>query len=136
MKLIYEITVFPLISTLSIYFISNLLGEVLIRGQRLKEGNTFQTIKMKYKTLKPKKKEKNENIRISAIVSIVSLFNCCKTLPYEFIWILFLLLLQYDNFSYKCRISWCDAYWKGAVLLGRKLTSMRVPKGAAKVLRL
>ena len=41
MKLIYEITVFPLISTLRLYLISNLLGEVLIRGQRLKEGDPY-----------------------------------------------------------------------------------------------
>ena len=41
MKLIYEITVFPLISTLSLYLISNLLGEVLIRGQRLKEEGAY-----------------------------------------------------------------------------------------------
>ena len=41
------------------------------------------------------------------------------------------------NFSYKCHISWCDdAYWRGAVLLGRRLTSLRVLKGAAKILRL
>ena len=37
MKLIYEITVFPLTNTLSLYLISNLFGEVLIRAQRLKE---------------------------------------------------------------------------------------------------
>ena len=41
MKLIYEITVFPLISTLSLHLISDLLGEVLIRGQRLKEGGAY-----------------------------------------------------------------------------------------------
>ena len=41
MKLIYEITVFPLISTLSLYLISNLLGEVLIRGQRLKKEGAY-----------------------------------------------------------------------------------------------
>ena len=41
MKLIYEITVFPLISTLSLYLISNLLGEVPSRGQRLKEGGAY-----------------------------------------------------------------------------------------------
>ena len=76
MKLIYEITVFPLISTLSLHLISDLLGEVLIRGQRLKEGGayfkvreihhvkfqnfflSFSTMKMKYKTSKPKKKKK------------------------------------------------------------------------------
>ena len=34
MKSVYEITVFPLICTLSLYLISNLLGQVLIRGQR------------------------------------------------------------------------------------------------------
>ena len=38
MKLMYEITVFPLISTLSLYLISNLFGEVLIRKQHLKEA--------------------------------------------------------------------------------------------------
>ena len=38
MKLIYEITVFSLISTLSLYLLSNIFGEVLIRGQRFKEG--------------------------------------------------------------------------------------------------
>ena len=38
MKLIYEITVFPLTSTLSHYLISNRFGEVFIRAQRLKEG--------------------------------------------------------------------------------------------------
>ena len=41
MKLIYEITVFSLISTLSLCLISNLFGEVLIRGQRLKEGGAY-----------------------------------------------------------------------------------------------
>ena len=41
MKLIYEITVFSLISTLSLYLLSNIFGEVLIRGQRLKEGGTY-----------------------------------------------------------------------------------------------
>ena len=91
MKLIYEITVFPLISILSLFLISNLLGEVLIRGQ-------------------------------------------CKTVLYEFIWMLVLLLLQYGNFSYKCPISCCDPYRGGAALLERTLTSMRVLKGAAKVL--
>ena len=38
MKLIYEITVFPLIS---LYLISNLLREMLIRGQHLKEGGAY-----------------------------------------------------------------------------------------------
>ena len=42
MKLIYEITTFSLMSTLSFYLISNLLGEELIRGQRLKEGDYFK----------------------------------------------------------------------------------------------
>ena len=41
MKLIYEMTVFLLIGSLSLYLISNLLGEVLIRGQRLKEGGAY-----------------------------------------------------------------------------------------------
>ena len=37
----YEITVFPLISTLTFYLISNLIVEVLIRGQHLKEGSAY-----------------------------------------------------------------------------------------------
>ena len=45
MKLIYEITVFSLISTLSLCLISNLFGEVLIRGQRLKEGDAYFKVK-------------------------------------------------------------------------------------------
>ena len=44
------------------------------------------------------------------------------------------MIFQY--FSYKCHISWCDAYGKGAVLLVGAHTSMRVLKGAAKVLHL
>ena len=46
MKLIYEITVFPLISTLSLYLILHLLGEVLIREQLLKE-DLFQSLKVR-----------------------------------------------------------------------------------------
>ena len=41
MKLIYEITVFFLISTLTLHLISNLFGEVLIKRQRLKEGGAY-----------------------------------------------------------------------------------------------
>ena len=41
MKLIYEITVFPLIITLGLYLISKILGEVLIRGQRLGETGAY-----------------------------------------------------------------------------------------------
>ena len=41
MKLIYEITVFPLISSFTLYLISNLFGEVFIRGQRLKAGDVY-----------------------------------------------------------------------------------------------
>ena len=32
---------FPLISTLSLYLIANLLGKVLNKGQRLKEGGAY-----------------------------------------------------------------------------------------------
>ena len=46
MKLIYEITVFPLISTLSLYLILHLLDEVLIREQLLKE-DLFQSLKVR-----------------------------------------------------------------------------------------
>ena len=57
-------------------------------------------------------------------------------MQYEFIRALVLLLLRYGNFSYKCCISCCDAYWRGGALLGETLTTMRVIKGAAKVQRL
>ena len=89
MKLIYEITVFPLISSLSLYLISNLLGEVLIRGQHLKEGGTYFKVReihhIKFQnfvlvlfnneneTQNLKIKKKIENIKMSIIVS---LFKC------------------------------------------------------------
>ena len=38
MKLIDKITIFSLLRARSLYLISNLFGEALIRGQRLKEG--------------------------------------------------------------------------------------------------
>ena len=41
MKLIYEITVFPLVSTLGLYLILNLVGALLIRGQRLKKVSAY-----------------------------------------------------------------------------------------------
>ena len=45
MKLIYEIIIFPLINTLSLYLGLDLLGEVLIIGQRSKEGAFYFTSK-------------------------------------------------------------------------------------------
>ena len=93
MKLIYEITTFSLMSTLSFYLISNLLGEVLIRGQRLKEGGDYFKVReihhIKFKNfvsvlfndgnetqnLKTKKKKKKEHEKIE-ISTAVSLFNC------------------------------------------------------------
>ena len=39
-----------------------------------------------------------KNILTVSLLRIVSLFECFKTIPYEFIWILVLLLLQYGNF--------------------------------------
>ena len=48
MKLMYENTVFSLIKTLSLYLISNLFGEVLIRGQRLKEGSAYFKVRETY----------------------------------------------------------------------------------------
>ena len=100
MKLIRRITIFLLISTLSLYLVSIFFGEVLIRGQHLKEGGayfnvreihhikfqnfvlSFSTMKIKHKTSNPKnknkakqkktKKKQYENIKIS----IVSLFEC------------------------------------------------------------
>ena len=61
MKLIYEITVFPLISTLSLYLISNLFGEVLIRGQNFafvlfNNENETQNLETKQKQTKKKQK--------------------------------------------------------------------------------
>ena len=93
MKLIYEITTFSLMSTLSFYLISNLLGEVLIRGQRLKEGGDYFKVReihhIKFQNFvsvlfndgnetqnlktPPKKKKEHEKIEIS---TAVSLFNC------------------------------------------------------------
>ena len=85
MKLIYKITVFSLISTLSLCLISNLFGEVLIRGQRLKEGDAYFKVKEIHhikqtsklwklkkkppnKKKKKKKKGKHQNINNSFIV--------------------------------------------------------------------
>ena len=50
MELISEITVFLLISTLSFYLTSNLLGEVLVRGRRLFQikGNTSYQISERF----------------------------------------------------------------------------------------
>ena len=48
MKLIYEIILFPLINTPSLYLILNLLGEVLIRGQRSKEGTFLFHLKSSF----------------------------------------------------------------------------------------
>ena len=89
MKLIYEITVFFLISTLILHLISNLFGEVLIKRQRLKEGGAYFKVReihnIKFQnfvfvlfnneneTENRKTKKKNENIKIS---TIVSLFEC------------------------------------------------------------
>ena len=98
MKLVYEITVFPLLSTLSLYLNSNLLGEVFIRGRGLKEGGAYfkvreihqfkfqnfvfilfnnenesQNLKTKKKIKNKNKNKKNENIKKS---TIVSLFKC------------------------------------------------------------
>ena len=87
MKLIYGITAFSLISTVSLYLVSNLLGGVLIRGQRLfqSKGNisdriskflflSLSTMKMKHKISKRKKKEE-KNIQISTIVSLFKCFD-------------------------------------------------------------
>ena len=41
MKLIYEITVFPLVSTLGLYLILNLVDALLIKKQRLKKGGAY-----------------------------------------------------------------------------------------------
>ena len=41
MKLVCEITVFPLISTPGLYLISNFVSEVFIRGRRLKKRDAY-----------------------------------------------------------------------------------------------
>ena len=41
MKLIYQITEFPLVSTLGLYLILNFAGRLLIRGQLLKKGGAY-----------------------------------------------------------------------------------------------
>ena len=147
MELLQQITVFPLISTLSPYLISNLLDEVLIRGQVFKEGGASFKLRKIYhmkfqnfvfvlfnnenetkrlKTWKNNKKRKHQNISNSI----------CITILYVFIWILVLRLLKSGNFSYKCHINWCGAYWRGETLLGGTLTLIWVLKGATKVLHL
>ena len=89
MKLIYDIIVFSLMNTLSLYLISNLLGGVLIRRQRLKEDDAYFKVReihhIKFQNFPfvlfnnenetqnlktKKKKQKNENIKISTIVSL------------------------------------------------------------------
>ena len=62
------------------------------------------------------------NILAVSLIRIVSFFECCKTIPYEFIWILVLVLLQYGYFSYNWRISWWDGYWRRTALLGGRLS--------------
>ena len=109
MKLIYEITVFPLISTLSLYLISNLLDEELIRGQRLKEGGTyfkrreihhnkFQNFVFVFfnnenETQNLRTKKNNENITMS---TIALLFKCLHN---HTIWI-------HMNFSFTIITIW------------------------------
>ena len=94
MKLIYQITVFPLVSTLSLYLILNIAGVLVIRRQHLKKGGAYFKVRGIYvvkfqkfsfvfiineneaqnivKKIK-KIKIKNKNIRIS---TTVSLFKC------------------------------------------------------------
>ena len=94
MKLIYQITVFPLVSTLSLYLILNIAGVLVIRRQHLKKGGAYFKVRGIYvvkfqkfsfvfiineneaqnivKKIK-KIKIKNKNIKIS---TIVSLFKC------------------------------------------------------------
>ena len=80
MKLIHRITIFPLRSTLSLYLISIFFGEVLIRGQHLKEGGAYFKVReihhikfqnfLSFLTIKMKKKakRKHQNINNSFIV--------------------------------------------------------------------
>ena len=48
MKLIYKITVFPLVSTLDLYLILNLVGALFIRGQRLKKDGSYFKVREKH----------------------------------------------------------------------------------------
>ena len=47
-ELIYKMTVFPLISTIGLYLISNLVDAVLIKGKRLKEGSAYFKVRKIY----------------------------------------------------------------------------------------
>ena len=91
---------------------------------------------LEWNTKPQNQKKRNKEKKISKYQQWFHCLSVCITIPYKFIWILALLLLQYGNFSYKCCISCRDAYWMGVVLLGVSLTSMRVIKGATKVLHL
>ena len=95
MKLIYQITVFPLVSTLSLYLILNIADVLVIRRQHLKKGGAYFKVRGIYvvkfqkfsfvfiineneaqnivKKIKKIIKIKNKNIRIS---TTVSLFKC------------------------------------------------------------
>ena len=97
MKSIYEITVFPLVSTLGLYLILNLAG-ALLRAALKKgwclfqsKGNTSYQVSKVFLC--------HKNIKISS-----SVLSVCRIIPYEFIWKLVLLLLESGNFSSRRRI--------------------------------
>ena len=48
MKLIYQITVFPLVSTLSLYLILNIAGVLVIRRQHLRKGGAYFKVREIY----------------------------------------------------------------------------------------
>ena len=95
MKLIYEITVFPLISTLSLYLILILLGEVLIRGQHLKEGGAYfkvrETHHVKFQNfvfVLFNNENETQNLKTKKKYRQYHQFHClnvCIIIPYEFI---------------------------------------------------
>ena len=135
MKLTYEIVVFPLISTLGLYLISNLVGAVLIRSQLLKEGDAclkvrelhhikFQNFvfvlsnnKNETENLNVNKPKKNENIKISTI----------SIIPYKFKWIL--LLLENGNFLISTAVAGVALAWGGCLLQCEYLEERRLLKG-------
>ena len=99
MKLIYEITVYPLVSPLGLYLILNLVGTLLIRGQRLKKGGAYFKVReihhIKFQKFFFVIKTSIYQQQVQGVYIIIS---------YELIWILVLLLLEKGNFADRWRI--------------------------------
>ena len=98
MKLIYEITAFFLISTLTLHLISNLFGEVLIKRQRLKEGGAYFKVReihnIKFQNFvfvlfnnenETENRKTKKKMKTSKYQQQFHCLSVCKTMPYEFI---------------------------------------------------